>query len=742
MHQHTFRPGSLHRLTSLDQVEAVVGRPAAMIMRKQIGSLDAGCRAVLAHSPVAAFGHRDGDGTARTTFVGGRPGFARVHSPRRFSFTAPAPGVVPGPVSLFFLLPGVGEVLRVNGTASALRGETAVDVTEAYVHCAQAVIRAGLWEPPAPCRSAESAPDEGPLSGPGVGDFLAASPFLALSTWDADGGSDTSPRGERRPVARILDGRTLVLADRKGNRRADTLRNLLRDDRLSLAALVPGRSGVLHVHGRAAITDDAALLRTMALRGVPPHLALLIDVEYAEVHGNDAVAGARLWTPDGGAVDGRAARGRAPDMMALGSAHLAADAAESGRASARLIRLITAVPGVSRLMRNVIDRAYVSGLRKEGYDGVRVPVAAARGDAPGGEAVGSPLRPVRVHEIREETPSVRTLVLEDADGAAEPFDFRPGQFFTLVTDVGGSPVRRAYSASSVPGTTRLELTVKLVEGGLFSPHAHRRLRPGDRLAVRGPSGTFHARARTPEHLVLVAAGSGITPMMSMIRTRLSDPAPAGRIDLLYSSRRPEDIIFGAELTRMEKDCPDRLSVTHVLTTRDGRLDADGIHRWVTGLPPSEGTRHFVCGPEALMDTVQDVLRRLGVPDERTHRERFTGAATTALTAEAPQELSVETDGNLLGATVVEPGQTLLDAGLAAGLPMPYSCTVGNCGDCMARVRDGEVTQPEHTCLTPEQKAGGWVLTCVGCPVSAVALDISDPAVPDGIGRPERHGGDA
>ncbi|MCX4238023.1 2Fe-2S iron-sulfur cluster-binding protein [Streptomyces ortus] len=723
------RPDSPRRLSSVEEVEEVVGRPAAIIMRKQISVLDAGCRDVLAHSPVAAFGYRAADGTARTTFVGGTPGFARVHSVKRFSFAVPGPAVARGPVSLFFLLPGVGEVLRVNGTASALKGgETAVDITEAYVHCAQAVIRSGLWEPPAPFRAAEPVPGEGPLTGPGVSDFLAASPFLALSTWDCDHGGDTSPRGDRQAVARVLDGRTLVLADRRGNKRADTLHNLLQDDRLSLAALVPGRSGVLHVHGRGAITDDPALLAPLALRGVPPHLALLIDVEYAEVSANDAVSGARLWTPDG-----RTGQDRTPDMMALGGAHLAANSAESGGRWTWLLKAVASLPGVTRLLRKVADRAYVAGLRKEGYDDVRAPMAARQGDAfdqtTQVASVQAPLRPVRVREIRQETSTARTLVLEDAAGRAERFDFQPGQFFTLVWDVDGRPVRRAYSASSVPGATHLELTIKHVAGGRFSTHAHRGLRPGDHLAVRGPSGTFHIPAQAPEELVLIAAGSGITPMMSMIRTRLSDPAAAGRIHLLYSSRSPEDIIFGDELTRMEKDRPDRLTVTHVLTRRDGRLDPEGVRRWVTGLSLSDGAHHYVCGPEALMDTVQDVLRHLGVPDGRMHQERFTGGVGAPAVA-APQELRVEEEGSLVGTTVVEPGQTLLDAGLAAGLRMPYSCTVGNCGECVARIRGGEVTQPEHTCLTPEQKAAGYVLTCVGCPLSKVTLDIADQAVPD------------
>ncbi|MEV7289809.1 FAD-binding oxidoreductase [Streptomyces sp. NPDC093252] len=505
--QHPPGPDGPRHLTSAEEIDAVIGRPDTITLRKQIGTLDEGCRTVLAHSPVAALGYRDTDGTARTTFVGGAPGFARVHSPGRFSLTVPAPAVAHGPVSLFFLLPGVGEVLRVNGTAAVRRnGETAVDVTEAYVHCAQAVIRSGLWEPPRPARAPRPMAGGGPLTGPGVGDFLAASPFLALSTWDSGNGSDTSPRGDRGAVARVLDGRTLALADRRGNRRADCLHNVLQDDRLSLAALVPGRSGVLHIRGRGAITDDAALLETMALRGTPPHLALLIDVEHAEVTGNGAVAAARLWTPDA-----RTDPGRPPDMMALGSAHLKANSAQLGRTSAWVVRLLTSVPGASRLMRGAVNRAYLSALRKEGYEDLRTPEAAPPEPAGRAGAAESPPRAVRVREIRQETPTVRTLVLEDPAGDATPFGFRPGQFFTVIADVAGSEVRRAYSASSAPGATRLELTVKQVEGGLFSTYAHHGLRPGDRLGLRGPSGSFHTGAHSPGHLVLIAGGSGITP---------------------------------------------------------------------------------------------------------------------------------------------------------------------------------------------------------------------------------------
>lgn len=177
---------------------------------------------------------------------------------------------------------------------------------------------------------------------------------------------------------------------------------------------------------------------------------------------------------------------------------------------------------------------------------------------------------------------------------------------------------------------------------------------------------------------------------------------------------------------MAKNNPDRLSVTHVLTHRDGRLDADGVHRWITGLSPASGAHYYTCGPVPLMDAVQDVLTGLGVPAEQVHHERCTSGADTGTVGTVPQEMVVEEDGRPVGTVVVEPGRTLLDAGLAAGLPMPYSCTVGNCGDCMVRLRAGVVTRNKPNCLTPRQKADGYVLACVSCPLSKVTLDITDP----------------
>ncbi|MET9629722.1 2Fe-2S iron-sulfur cluster-binding protein [Lentzea sp. NPDC006480] len=682
-----------HQLVTAEEVEAVVGRPAALIVKKQVGALDDGCVAVLAGSPVAGFGHRDADGTSRTTFVGGRPGFARVHSPSRISFELGESAE--GPASLVFLLPGVGETLRVNGSASTRRnGEVVLDVEQVYVHCAQAVLRSGLWQPPVPAEvGTESGAEvgDGPLAQPGVADFLAAAPFLVLSTWDSQGGSDTSPRGEGGAVARILDGRTVVIADRKGNKRADTLHNLLQDDRFSFAALVPGRTGVLHVRGRAAITVDPAVLEPLALRGTPPHAALLAHVEAAELTASDAVARARLWTPAA-----HVNRAEVPDLMALGSRHLAANTAGSGF----LLRLARLVP--VRALRALINLVYRSELRGEGYE-----VAALT--STGAMAPADPLREVQVVEMRRETPSAVTLVLEDG----RPFDFRPGQFFTLVA----GQVRRPYSASSAPGSPRLEVTVKHVEGGLFSDHVRQNLAVGDRLLVRGPSGSFHL---TADHdVVLVAAGSGVTPMMSIIRTLLAEPS-GSRIALLYSNRTEEETIFADELARLADLHPGRFSVTHVVTSRDGRLDVPRVRRWVTALAPSAGAHFYLCGPEPLMAAVREAL---DVPEDRVHVERYTSGPAAVAASTSPQRMVI--DG--VGSAVVEAGQTLLDAGLAAGLPLPYSCTVGSCGECVMKLRAGKVSQQEPNCLTPRQRAEGRILTCTSSPLTDVTL--ADGAAP-------------
>ncbi|MET9265870.1 2Fe-2S iron-sulfur cluster-binding protein [Amycolatopsis sp. NPDC004079] len=691
------------RMTTVEELEAAIGRPGAAIMLKQLDRLDEGCETILAHSPFAGCGYRTADGARHSTFVGGAPGFLHVRSPAQISFAlpadAPAPAIDHG-ISFVILLPGVGETLRLNGIVAATNGrETAVNVKEAYIHCGRCVFRSKLWQP-RPVHAAQSTPSigNGPLTRPGIANFLVRAPFLVLTTGDAAGGSDTSPRGDQPGFAQIVDGRTILLPDRNGNKRADTARNLLQDPNIALAALVPGRTDVLQLRGTASLTNDPALLEPLFLRGNIPQAALLIDVTHAELVASEAIERSRLWHPEAH-VD----RIEVPDLMALAVKHASLGTA----AGAPPGFLFTLLPRFPKLIRFIINRGYRSQLHDEGY-------------ADSAPELERPLRTVRVAEIRRETPRAVTVALED--GAR--FDFRPGQFFTLIADLDGRPVRRAYSASSVPGTRRLEVTVKRVDDGRFSAYLHDRLQVGDRLSVRGPSGSFHADPRAD--LVLIAAGSGITPMMSVLRTRLSRPGRS-RISLLYASRSEEETIFAAQLARLQRRHPRRLRITHVLSRPDsswtgerGRIDADLLRRWLG--TASSKAEYCVCGPEPLMATAREVVAELGVPDGRFHEERYTsGAVDPADMSTERQEMVVEN----VGTATVEPGDTLLDAGLAAGLPMPYSCTVGNCGECLVRLRSGDVAMKQPNCLTAQQLADGYVLACVGCPRSAVVVELED-----------------
>ncbi|GAB6902451.1 2Fe-2S iron-sulfur cluster-binding protein [Kineosporia succinea] len=691
-------------VSTAQEIENLLGAPMSAVMLKQIDHVDRATAPVLGQSPVAALGYQDEDGVRRSTLVGGRAGFLEVLSPRRLALTLPSAQARPAPgggASLVVLFPGVSEVLRLNGTVREHDGSRAVvTVEEMFVHCARAIGRARLWHPPASSRRPVLRGDitDGPLKDPAVQSFLAVAPFLFLSSGDDAGRSDTSPRGDRPGFVQILDGRTVAIPDRRGNRRADTLHNVLQDDRVALAVLVPGRPQVLHVHGRATISTDPELLNGMALRGMSPHAALVVDVGQAWLADSEPVREARLWSPDA-----HLDAGRMVDLNVLATGHLAANPAVRG---GPLIRSLGYLLGrFPALTRRLMGRQTGAALEKEGYLALE---AAPR------------VRRLKVTALRRETPDAITVVL--SDGA--PVDFTPGQFFTVSVEVGGRTLRRAYSASSVPGATALEITVKRVEGGAFSGHVHAKLRTGDAVDVRGPSGSLFGDAGAGE-LVMIAAGSGITPMMSMIRSG------SARMHLLYGNRDEAGIIFDRELTRSS-----RVDVTHQLTRpgpgwkgRTGRITAGSLSDWLDHVRPSPEARYHLCGPDTMMEAGRETLLARGVAAERIRLESYTSAVdgTSGPASGAAHRMQVSDGGAPVGTVEVAPGETLLDAGLAAGLPMPYSCTVGNCGECVVKLLGGRVRMNEPNCLPGSQRADGYVLTCVGRPESEVSLDIADLA---------------
>lgn len=343
-------------------------------------------------------------------------------------------------------------------------------------------------------------------------------------------------------------------------------------------------------------------------------------------------------------------------------------------------------------------------------------------------------RQVRVAEVVRETADAVTLIFEDPSRV--PFHFKPGQFFTLLVDIDGESVRRAYSASSVPrDSAKLALTIKRVAGGLCSNFVNDRVRAGTLIELLGPSGNFAVDidAGAERELVLVAGGSGITPMMSIARTVLAEE-PHSRVTLLYGNRGEADIIFAKALASLAEAHPERLRIRHVLQTPPagwaggtGLLDEATTRSELAALAPSASAHYYVCGPEPMMAAARTVLVGLGVPAERLHEERFSQPHRRPQRVEgeagAAQPLVVEQKGRHIGAISIPAGKTLLETGLGAGLPMPFSCAMGGCGECMVKLVDGQVEMEEPNCLLPEERAKGFILACVSRPLSPCKVEL-------------------
>jgi len=336
-----------------------------------------------------------------------------------------------------------------------------------------------------------------------------------------------------------------------------------------------------------------------------------------------------------------------------------------------------------------------------------------------------------VESITRETEDAVTVRLREADGA--PLRFEAGQFLTFELQVDGAPLRRAYSLSSSPlDGPGASITVKRVAGGRASGHVVERLRKGARLRARGPSGSFVAPAEDA-HLVMIAGGSGITPIASIAETVLR-ARDGARVSLLYGNRRAADVIFASRLQALAADHPGRLRLVHALEEPPaehrgpvGRVDRAVVDAFLDGLAADDATVYYVCGPSAMMDGVVEALRARGVAPEAIRLERFQSPQDPAdALSDLPEEtVMAQIDvGGREHLVPVAPGQTLLEAGVAAGAPMPFSCAMGGCGACRTELVSGRVKMEEPSCLTPREREAGWVLACCSRPLEGVRLRVA------------------
>jgi ring-1,2-phenylacetyl-CoA epoxidase subunit PaaE len=348
---------------------------------------------------------------------------------------------------------------------------------------------------------------------------------------------------------------------------------------------------------------------------------------------------------------------------------------------------------------------------------------------------------LQVSRISPEAAGSVAIALSVPDTLLESFDFQPGQYLTLRSTIDGADVRRSYSIccthEHLKSHHELVVGIRPMEGGVFSNWAATQLKAGDTLAVMPPDGRFVSRRPRALHRVGFAAGSGITPILSIMASTLEDQ-PDSKFTLVYGNRSMGSVMFNEALQDLKDRFASRLTLIHILSRQaqeadllQGRIDGDKVRAIIAALlPVGSMDEVFVCGPEAMIEATEKALLDAGVPAKQVHTERFTSPTLEALTPEARQaavanlkmpaggqvDLTVMLDGKS-HALKMDPDQYVLDVAMAAGLDLPYSCKGGVCATCRCKVMTGSVTMDKNFGLEAWETDKGFVLSCQSRPTS-------------------------
>jgi ferredoxin-NADP reductase len=322
--------------------------------------------------------------------------------------------------------------------------------------------------------------------------------------------------------------------------------------------------------------------------------------------------------------------------------------------------------------------------------------------------------PLRIKRVVRETADAVSLVLDVPDHCSTTFAYEAGQFLTVKVDLDGRELRRCYSMSSAPVEDELRITVKRDPGGLVSNWLNDTATAGAELHAAPPEGRFVLRAGVADELVAFAGGSGITPIISLVRTALT--STSRRVRLFYANRGRDSVIFGDALARLAAQHPDRFEVSFHFDDDRGVVTPDAV----TSFARQGAADYYICGPTPFMNTVEAAMCGTGAPKARLHLERFQVARVPVVPAGgAPspvEEVIFHLDRTETTASY-RSGDTLLQAARTAGLRAPASCETGSCGTCMAKIVEGSARMLNNDALEDDEVAEGWVLTCQTLPTS-------------------------
>ena len=341
---------------------------------------------------------------------------------------------------------------------------------------------------------------------------------------------------------------------------------------------------------------------------------------------------------------------------------------------------------------------------------------------------------VNIQEVKQETANAVSVLFDIPEQLKQDFNFVSGQYITLQTIIKGEEVRRAYSICSTPKSNEVRVAIKAVENGTFSQYATSDLKAGDEIEISAPEGRFELNPETNKNYIAFAAGSGITPILSMVKSVLENE-PSANFTLVYGNKSVADTIFYDELNSLKETYPNQFKLHYIFSREEvknqlrGRIDKSVTNYFVKNMyKETTFDAAYLCGPEEMINAVTSTLKENYFTTENIHFELF----TVSVDEEALEEVK---EGNTKITVLLDDEETtfnmqqtddILAATLRNDLDPPYSCQGGVCSSCLAKVTEGKAVMVKNTILTDGEIEEGFILTCQAHPTTAtISIDFDD-----------------